>query len=492
MSTTTQRFLSDVTQLSAALEEGRPYLEPQIIEDVEQILASARQRIELGVDHTVVALAGGTGSGKSSTFNAISGLDFADVGVRRPTTARVASCTWSSDAKALLDWIGVDLDRRISRDTALDGDEQKALNGLILLDLPDHDSVALQHREIVDKVLPLVDVLVWIIDPQKYADEALHAQYLQKMVDAKASMVVVLNQMDTVGSAQRDILIQDVHKVLAHDGLDGVRVRPISARTKEGVDELKSDLQQAVARRTMASQRLTDELSKAARTIAEQAPASVVTDTKALVSGEADRYLVASGLPAVCDEVSERTALNRSIDGPPVVRAPNENAVAGLRNRWLDRATQEMQPRWAAAVRASAGSAGDLTRALEEAAASIPVPWGPVKGASVVPAVLLGALSLVCLVLSICGFTIAQFSVPLSAGILVAAVLLAGLSAWSVRRRRSVLRKAGRLRSAQLRDDAAATFSRTITDVLVAPVEHLMKSHDSVSASALKVLTRSS
>jgi len=49
-------------------------------------LDAVAQRLALGVDHTVIALFGGTGSGKSSLFNALTQLNFADVGARRPTT----------------------------------------------------------------------------------------------------------------------------------------------------------------------------------------------------------------------------------------------------------------------------------------------------------------------------------------------------------------------------------------------------------------------
>ena len=97
------------------------------------------------VDHTVVAFFGGTGSGKSSLFNAVTQLDFADVGARRPTTSRAAACTWGDDAVALLDFLGVNEDRRIRRDSLLDATDQDDLEGLVLLDVPDYDSVTTAH-----------------------------------------------------------------------------------------------------------------------------------------------------------------------------------------------------------------------------------------------------------------------------------------------------------------------------------------------------------
>ena len=97
-------------------------------------LDAVAQRLALGVDHTVVALFGGTGSGKSSLFNALTQLDFADVGARRPTTSRAAACSWGDAAGPLLDFLGVSTERRIRRDSILDAEDQGSMAGLVLLD----------------------------------------------------------------------------------------------------------------------------------------------------------------------------------------------------------------------------------------------------------------------------------------------------------------------------------------------------------------------
>ena len=208
--------------LAEALEIAGPRLDDATSRRVTAAVDGVRQRLALGVDHTVVAFAGGTGSGKSSLFNKVSRLSFADVGVKRPTTARVTACSWSDDAEALLDWVGVDRERRITQGGELDGVGEEKLAGLVLLDLPDHDSVEPAHREVVDRVLPLVDLLVWVVDPQKYADDALHSGYLRDSVGSESSMVVLLNQVDTVPDSQRDNLLQDLARLLEDDGLTGV------------------------------------------------------------------------------------------------------------------------------------------------------------------------------------------------------------------------------------------------------------------------------
>ena len=87
-----------VDDLARAVDLAGDRLDPAVAAQVRDAIGGVRERLALGVDHTVVALAGGTGSGKSSLFNRVSRLDFADVGVKRPTTARVSACSWSGAA----------------------------------------------------------------------------------------------------------------------------------------------------------------------------------------------------------------------------------------------------------------------------------------------------------------------------------------------------------------------------------------------------------
>ena len=58
------------------------------------------------------------------------------------------------------------------------GREDTALRGVVLLDLPDHDSTEVSHHLEVDRLVQLADMLVWVLDPQKYADAAIHDRYL--------------------------------------------------------------------------------------------------------------------------------------------------------------------------------------------------------------------------------------------------------------------------------------------------------------------------
>ena len=94
----------------------------------------------------------------------------------------------------------------------------------MLLDLPDHDSTEVSHHLEVDRLVKLADLLVWVLDPQKYADAAIHDRYLKPLAGHADVMMVVLNHIDTVPEDRRDAMIADVRRLLDQDGLGEVPV----------------------------------------------------------------------------------------------------------------------------------------------------------------------------------------------------------------------------------------------------------------------------
>jgi GTP-binding protein EngB required for normal cell division len=226
------------------------------------VVARARERLELSRGHTVVALAGATGGGKSSLFNAVCRLALSDVGVRRPTTAATHACVWGMrDSDALLDWLGIPADLRFARESALDADDEAPLRGLVLLDLPDFDSVAVEHRAEVDRLLGLVDLVIWITDPQKYADQVMHRDYLRAFHRYRDVMAVVLNQADRLSPGDATRCVTDLRHLLESDGLAGVPVFATSVVAEPGIGELRGVLEKAVSARQAALRRLDDDLT---------------------------------------------------------------------------------------------------------------------------------------------------------------------------------------------------------------------------------------
>ncbi len=237
--------------LAEVTVDGDGRLAPVIVDRARVLHATAATRLGHGTAHTVVALAGATGSGKSTLFNAISRTDFATVGVRRPTTSQPLAIVFGDGAEDLLDWLAIPQRQRLT---------DASLDGLVLVDLPDHDSTESANRAEVDRLVQVVDLFVWVVDPQKYADAALHDQYLQRFAGHGAVTIVVLNQIDRLSPSERTACLDDLAKLLAADGLNGVRVMPASGTTGEGVDGLRRELSARVAERQALERRLDADL----------------------------------------------------------------------------------------------------------------------------------------------------------------------------------------------------------------------------------------
>jgi 50S ribosome-binding GTPase len=210
-----------VDTLRAVLDTAGEVLPSERLAIARATAARAGARLELSLSHTTVALAGTTGSGKSSMFNAFTSLDRSPVSALRPTTAEAYACVWGDrdGGEMLLDWLGVQPRRRFTRESALDGDDESGLRGMVLLDLPDVDSIQPAHRAEVDRLLGLVDVVVWVTDPQKYADLVVHDGYLRRMAATRGGFIVALNQTDRLLPANLPQVAGDLRRLLDEGGL---------------------------------------------------------------------------------------------------------------------------------------------------------------------------------------------------------------------------------------------------------------------------------
>ena len=368
--------------LSRAAELAKGRLDETAVMAAENIVAKSNERLRHGTAHTLVALLGATGSGKSSMTNALVGSDVATTGLRRPTTSSTLACVWGDDdAQPLLDWLGVASRHQVP---PTNSDHGKALDGLVLLDVPDHDSVQVEHRMEMEWIAAHADMLLWITDPQKYADAALH-RYLKDLSGHGAVMVVALNKVDTLTAAEVKACRKDLTRLLAEDGIPDAKVVEVSAVTGEGVDELKAALGKAVDAQKAVVERLEADVALAASGMKE----SLGPDTKpnSVKSKKLASELVdASGIHVVGEAVEKGHLRDASaVMGWPVTRWVRKLRPHPLRRLHLGTGsggrTSLPDPSGSQRARVSAA----IRDAADEATDGLPAPWPSLVRRAAVP-----------------------------------------------------------------------------------------------------------
>ncbi len=359
---------------AAALARGR--LDDDVVDTADRVAAHVRDRLGHGTAHTVVALAGPTGAGKSSLFNALVGDDVSTVGVRRPTTGTAVGAVWGDDDPTLLGWLGVGHRHLVGADADL--------GGLVLVDLPDFDSTEAGHRLEVDRLVELVDVLVFVVDPQKYADEALHGGYLRRLAGHDEVLRFVLTKVDLIDAPDHGRVVDDLRRRLADDGVEGAVVWPVSLATGAGVDDVRAGLADVVARRRAMVARLSADLRAAAAPLRTGAGEADVggRSRRELVRGLAAAARVdelagavaiehrrrarrAMGWPVAGWLRRRRSALTGAGAGAGVGPAARGAVEAALR-RFGEHAGEDAGPPWDAVVRRTAmGRTAEVATALD-------------------------------------------------------------------------------------------------------------------------------
>lgn len=310
-----QVLQEQVEALSRALKAGAGLLEEDQVEAGRDLGERAARRLHLSPEHTTVGFFGATGSGKSSLFNAVVGSQIAQPGVVRPTTFKVTAAVWGeAGSNDLLEWLKVD-------EGTVAGDAPP----LILLDLPDFDSVAEENRAVVDRLTGQVDVLVWVVDPQKYGDRVIHQDYISPLAHHASTTLVVFNQVDLVDDAERSQIMGSLRGMLTDDGLQAARIFETSALTGEGVDALKGAISSIAEERRAATKRLSADLTKWSAEVLKAAGTTNENARKSEPNARAERQLnqavqKAAGVETIGNAVSSsyRKRANQATGWPLV------------------------------------------------------------------------------------------------------------------------------------------------------------------------------
>lgn len=287
-------FARAVASLNDALDYGRDRLPESVVLEASEALERLSRRRELSTEHTIIGFFGATGSGKSTLFNAVAGYPIARSAPTRPTTSAVQAAVWGAeDSDELLDWLGIEnrvypqstefirdvegqtqnaasaqpapnavtepapgLFNRIRRMVGR-GETRTRTGGLILLDMPDFDSVTTANRELAARMMRYVDVLVWVVDPQKYADAVIHSEFMVPLAASGAQTLCVLNQADKLEPSEVPAVLASLTHLMQAEGTDRHLLAPplaVSARTGEGMDALRDLLAQVAAAKSASLQ----------------------------------------------------------------------------------------------------------------------------------------------------------------------------------------------------------------------------------------------
>jgi len=453
--------------LQRAVAAGGRFFDPFVASRAQDDLRRAQERMRLGEETTVAALVGGTGSGKSTMFNAITELNFADSGDIRPTTERAAACTFNVDAESLLNYLEVDQDRRIEHSSILTVGKDN-LDGLVLLDLPDHDSVQLAHSAQVDRLLPMVDLLVWILDPQKYADQVLHQDFLAELSGRQGAMLVVMNQIDRVPVGERDTILGDLRNLLDKDGLTRVPILAASALTGEGVEQVRARLAEAVEGPSINTRTAAAELDAIAGRLRDNLGEGEPDVAGAPVDDINDRIVRSSGIPSVVEAIG---VSGESYQAPALVvpEQPANTMVHAIRDAWVAHTRQGLPEVWQDAVTAKVSTADRFRRELGNAIRTTPLPT-----ISRTPAVV-GIVVLVVLILAGIGIALfAPWELPVRLGLGFAAVAVGVLAVWLGRR----AIRAGARKAADAYDQTIRAAVAEVTDEhLVSGPREILEQH---------------
>jgi len=275
--------LLDTADLAMVRSEG--VLPEDERSELASVVRLARRRLGFLGEILVVAFAGGTGSGKSSLVNALVQETVATASVARPTTGEALGVVpkgSESKYEGLLHDLGVTEIVGVAR-----------LKATILVDLPDLDSVEANHRYIAETVLPRVDAVVWVFDPEKYADPVVHRDFLLGLNLYEDQFVFVLNQVDRLGSATSEVTA-DLRARLLRDGFHSpVVVSSVALESHTDVHQLENTLIGRLKLKRTAISKLATDLKVVANSGWEQV-SSLSDDGESDVAVTSVRGLAAS------------------------------------------------------------------------------------------------------------------------------------------------------------------------------------------------------
>lgn len=183
----------------------------------------------------VVGLFGGTGAGKSSLLNRLAGTDIARTGVVRPTSMEITAYL-HEDKKltALPSGFPQQNFSSISHSAS-------SFKDVMWVDMPDFDSEETQNRDQVLQWLPYIDVLIYVVTPERYKDA--EGWRLLQSHGYRHGWLFVMNQWDRAESIQ----LNDFRELLQDTGFEQPKIFKTSCKDPQHVDDEFASLATLVA-----------------------------------------------------------------------------------------------------------------------------------------------------------------------------------------------------------------------------------------------------
>ncbi|PID61072.1 MAG: hypothetical protein CSB44_08370 [Gammaproteobacteria bacterium] len=226
-----QRALSDWTD--KAIDAG--WLHAQARDELAAVVvANPGDLFEIGQRPLVAGLFGGTGVGKSTLLNRLAREPVARASAERPTSRDITVYVHRS---VNVDRLPEELPLARMR-TSLH--QRAEYRNVLWVDMPDFDSIESSHRELVDLWLPHLDVVLYVVSPDRYRDDRGWRLLLEH--GNRHAWLFVFNHWDRGHPEQ----IDDFRQLLRSAGLDDPMIfRCDNAETGRDDDfaELENTLQ---------------------------------------------------------------------------------------------------------------------------------------------------------------------------------------------------------------------------------------------------------